>query len=198
MPLTVLRCPSAIQTTSRWNSSRHPRKTSLPRKGRPRTARPTDWGRVLGGGGWAAGVADGAQVGEAGQVEGALLAVDGVGDLELQGSGAWARDQWLDDGGDPGGLARAERDRIRDDPVIVKAAGIPAPGQHLEQAGHEGHRLDRFKQDRLPGLVRDRDAELKVAPGLRRAGARILRQGRTEADRGWGCHRDDGPRDEAD
>jgi hypothetical protein len=93
---------------------------------------------VLGGGGWAAAVVDGAQVGEAGQVEGDLLAVGGVGDLELQGSGARGRDRGLDDSGDPDGLARAERDRLLDDPVIVEAAGIPAPGQHLEQAGYEG------------------------------------------------------------
>jgi hypothetical protein len=76
-------------------------------------------GLVLGGGGWAAAVVDGAQVGEAGKVEGGFLAVGRVGDLELQGSGAWARHQGLNDGGDPGGLARAEHDRIRNDPVIV-------------------------------------------------------------------------------
>ena len=31
MLLTVLGSPSVIRTTSRWNSSRRPRKTSLPR-----------------------------------------------------------------------------------------------------------------------------------------------------------------------
>src|ERR1700730_1355840 len=52
---------------------------------RPFAPRFRGLGRVLGGGGWAAAVVDGGQIGEAGQVERALPAVDGVRDLELQG-----------------------------------------------------------------------------------------------------------------
>ena len=79
---------------------------------------------------------DGAQIGEARQVKSVLLAVDGVGDLELQGSGARARDQGLDDGGDPGGLARAERDRIRDDPGVPTVATVRGHGEKMFVAVH--------------------------------------------------------------